>query len=59
LKTEVSPLILSAQFKRINEPGIDSFVDVSNTLIKESTTELLLESIGGGSEHRGFSIKIE
>jgi hypothetical protein len=33
LKVELSPLVLSRQFKRINEPGIDSFVDVSNTFI--------------------------
>lgn len=34
-----------------------SSVDVSNTFIAESITELRLESMGGGSEHRGCSIQ--
>lgn len=55
LKIDFSSLFLSTQLRVINDPGIASSVDVSNTLIKEFATELRVESIGGGSEHRGFS----
>ncbi len=55
LKTDVSSFFLSTQLRVMNDPGIASSFDVSKTLIKECTTELRLKSIGGGSEHRGFS----
>lgn len=56
LKTDFSSVFLSTQFRVTNEPGMASSVEVSNTLITESITELRVKSMGGGSEHRGFSL---